>query len=131
MLGNPGPTAAGACLYIQGLNSDPIQLKRPVSPSCNNYVGELNGIHLGLDWLDSQKIKNKEIHLFVDCQPAIRTIFSTSMPDANIALVVECRQMVKSLEETTSCLFIGSLAIKGYREMKLRTNWQRRRQLKW
>ena len=98
-LGNPGPTGAGACLYMKGLNSDPIQLKRPVSPSCNNYVGELNGIHLGLDWLDSQKIKHKEIHLFVDCQPAIRTIFSTTMPDANIALVVECRQMVKSLDE--------------------------------
>ncbi|XP_053402811.1 uncharacterized protein LOC128558051 [Mercenaria mercenaria] len=93
-LGNPGPTGTGACIYFKGTNSDPVQLKCPVSPNSNNYVGELNGIRLALSFLEEKNIQQKSIHLFVDCQPAIKTIFSNTIP----ALTIETRQILQNLE---------------------------------
>ena len=45
-LGNPGPTGAGAVVYLNGYQSVPVLLKKSVSPMSNNYTGELVGIHI-------------------------------------------------------------------------------------
>ena len=99
-LGNPGPTGAGACIYMSGLQSVPIQLKRPVGPHSNNYVGEIHGLHLALQFLLDDKTTGKEIHVFVDCQPALNAIFSEDLPKKNMALVAETRQILHSLTRT-------------------------------
>ena len=39
-LGNPGPTGAGAVIYINGFHTSPILLKMGVEPISNNYTGE-------------------------------------------------------------------------------------------
>ena len=45
-LGNPGPTGAGAAIYHNGLDEDPICISKPVCSNGNNYIGELIGRHV-------------------------------------------------------------------------------------
>ena len=47
-LGNPGPTGAGAVVYLKRYQSMPIPLKKSVSPMSNNYTGELVDIQIAL-----------------------------------------------------------------------------------
>ncbi|KAI8519284.1 hypothetical protein Bbelb_025410 [Branchiostoma belcheri] len=39
-LGNPGPTGCGAAVYLNGIESTPICLKKAVASSGNNYLGK-------------------------------------------------------------------------------------------
>ena len=52
-LGNPGPTGAGAVVYLKGYYSSPILLKKGVSPLSNNYTGKLVGIQIALEFMVS------------------------------------------------------------------------------
>ena len=83
-LGNPGPTGAGAVVYLKGYNSSPILLKKGVSPLSNNYTGELVGILIALKFMvsldDQIQLKDRKIHFFTDCQPAIIAAFNSSIP---------------------------------------------------
>ena len=75
-LGNPGPTGAGAVVYLDGYQSVPVLLKKSVSPMSNNYTGELVDIQIALGFLsevDHSDLVDRSIHLFTDCQPAIIT----------------------------------------------------------
>ena len=45
-LGNPGPTGAGAAIYLNGAPQDPITACRPVSSCSTSYHGELQAIDL-------------------------------------------------------------------------------------
>ena len=73
-LGNPGPTGAGAVVYLNGYQSSPILLKKGVSPLSNNYTGELVGIQIALEFIIGleEQLKDTRIHVFTDCQPAIK-----------------------------------------------------------
>ena len=43
-LRSPGPTGAGAVLYVDGYKSPPVRIKKSVIPMGNNYNGVLVGI---------------------------------------------------------------------------------------
>ena len=75
-LTNPGPTCAGAVIYLDGYSTSPILLQKGVSPFSNNYTGELVGIQIGLEFLaETDTVNHKNIHIMTDCQSAIRTAF--------------------------------------------------------
>ena len=81
-LGNPGPTGAGAMVYLDGYQSVPVLLKKSVSPMSNNYTGELVDIQIALEFLpeiDHSDLVDRSIHLFTDCQPAIITAFDKKL----------------------------------------------------
>ena len=103
-LGNPGPTGAGACIYMNGLDSTCFQLKQPIHPLSNNFVGELNGIMIALKFLEEKDISNRNIHLFVDCQPAMKATFSSDIPSANFTVIIGCRKIVLQLEKSGNFL---------------------------
>ena len=65
-LGNPGPTGAGAVVYLNGYQSSPILLKKGVSPLSNNYTGELVGIQIALEFMIGleEQLKDTRIHAF-------------------------------------------------------------------
>ena len=50
-LSNPGPTGAGAVVYLEGYQSSPVLLKKGVSPVGNNFTGELVGIQIAVEFL--------------------------------------------------------------------------------
>ena len=84
-LGNPGPTGAGAVIYMNGLQSDPISIKKGICSNGNNFLGEIVGIELAFKYLcDEAKIRNRDIHLFVDCQSAIVSAFGISIPNYKV-----------------------------------------------
>ena len=57
-LGNPGPTGAGAVIYYNGLEEEPIGISKPVCSNGNNYIGELIGIQTALQHLVEQQNLN-------------------------------------------------------------------------
>ena len=82
-LGNPGPTGAGAVVYLNGYQSVPALLKKSVSLKSNNYTGELVGIQIALEFLSEtyhSDLVDRRIYLFTDCQPTIFTAFDKQPP---------------------------------------------------
>ena len=69
-LGNPGATGAGAVLYLNGLQSDPIGIKRGICSNGNNYLGEILGTELAFKYFcDEAKVKNRTfIYLLITSQ---------------------------------------------------------------
>ena len=53
-LGNPGPTGAGAVIYLQGLLDNPVCLKKSICSNWNNYIGEIVGIEMALSFLQDE-----------------------------------------------------------------------------
>lgn len=99
-LGNPGPTGAGAVIYLGGYHSTPIMLKQSVSPMSNNFTGELVGIQLALEFLtelDHSDIQDRTIHFFTDCQPAILTAFDNKIPTTKIEIVTKIKECIAQL----------------------------------
>ena len=93
LLNNPGPTGAGAVVYIDGYNSVPVLIKKAVTPMGNNYTGELVGIQIGLEFLaDLDYVKERPIHILTDCQPAIRTAFGGQLPKRKIETVLSINE---------------------------------------
>ena len=89
-LGNPGPTGAGAVVYLDAYQSVPVLLKKCVSPMSNNYTGELVGIQIALEFLskiDHSDLVDRSIHLFTDCQAAIITAFDKKPQTSKIEIV--------------------------------------------
>ena len=70
-----GKTGAAAIIYESALNSDPIILKSNLGIQSNNYAAELEGIRLGLDYLNHCPLKGSVLFLVV-CIPAITASFS-------------------------------------------------------
>ena len=83
-LSNPGPTGAGAVIYLNGYQSSPVLLKKGVSPASNNYTGELVGIQTALEFMaelvDNKGLTGRQIHVFTDCQAAIAAAFGNQLP---------------------------------------------------
>ena len=99
-LGNPGPTGAGAVVYLDRNQSVPVLLKKCVSPMSNNYTGELVGIQIALEFLseiDHSDLVDRSIHLFTDCQPAIITAFDRKPSTPKIEIVTKNKECCNHL----------------------------------
>ena len=95
-IGNPGPTGAGAVIYLNGYMCSPILLKQGVAKISNNYTGELVGIEIGLNFVDDlQDITNRKIIIFTDCQAAITTAFACEIPTRNIEIILNIKLKLK------------------------------------
>ena len=87
-LGNPGPTGAGAVIYMNGLQSDPIGIKKGICSNGNNFLGVFVCIEIAFKYLcDEVKIRNRDIHLFVDCQSDIVSAFGISISNYKIDIL--------------------------------------------
>ena len=100
-LGNPGPTGAGAAVYLNGYQSSPILLKKGVSPLSNNYTGDLVGIQIALDFMIGleEQIKDTQIHFFTDCQPAIKAAFNGGLPSGKVDIILQIKESVNCLSD--------------------------------
>ena len=106
-LGNPGPTGAEAVIYMNGLKSDPIGIKKGICSNGNNFLGEIVGIEIAFKYLcDEVKIRNRDIHLFVDCQSAIVSAFGISIPNYKIDIILNIRRLTSQLENDSNNLKI-------------------------
>ena len=47
--------------------------------------------------LEEENLVNKTIHLFIDCQDALTSVFSEETPRKNIAIISEARQILFKL----------------------------------
>ena len=80
-LGNPGPTGAGAAIYLNGALQDPITACRPISSCSTSYHGELQAIDLAItELLEVLPPINRPIHLLSDCQSALKVVASPTVP---------------------------------------------------
>ena len=97
-LNNPGPTGAGAVVYIDGYNSVPVLIKKAVTPMGNNYTGELVWIQTGFEFLaDLAYGKDRLIHILTDCQLAIRTAFGGQLPKCKIETLLSINEIMSKI----------------------------------
>ena len=106
-LGNPGPTGAGAVIYLQGLLDNPVCLKKTICSNGNNYLGEIVGIEMALSFLqDEISITGRNIHLFVDCQSAIISGFGMDVPTYKVDIILNIRRLTSLLEDKENTLHV-------------------------
>ena len=71
-LGNPGPTGAGAAIYMIGMISHAERLKGGICKNGSNYIGEVIGLKITLKYIaEEAEVSNRSTHIFTDCQLAI------------------------------------------------------------
>ena len=76
LLTNPGPTGAGAVIYLDEYSTFPILLQKGVSPLSNNYTGEPVGIQIGLEFLaETDTVNHKNIHILTRLSVSNKNIF--------------------------------------------------------
>ena len=63
-LSNPGPISGRAVIYIGGYGTNLILLKKGVIPISNNYIGEIIGVQIALEFLTDLNtvLRNRTIH---------------------------------------------------------------------
>ena len=117
-LGNPGPTGAGAAVYLNGYQSSPILLKKGVSPLSNNYTGELVGIQIALDFMIGleEQIKDTQIHFFTDCQPAIKAAFNGGIPSGKVDIILQIKESVNCLSDSGNDIIVHW--VPGHRDIE-------------
>ena len=99
-LGNPGPTGAGAAIYMNGLNSHAERLKKGICKNGNNYLGEIIGLEITLKYLaEEAEVSNRSIHIFTDCQSAIESVFGNGMPSYKVDTVLNIRRISSYLKD--------------------------------
>ena len=74
-------------------------MKKHVSDWGNNYTGELEGLLLAVNHINQLETKERRIHLFCDCQPALISAFGTKTPETNIGLTYNIRKILQELEQ--------------------------------
>ena len=65
------------------------------------------GIELAFKYLcDEAKVKNRNIHLFVDCQSAIVSAFGIGIPNYKVDIILNSRRLTSLLENDNNNLKI-------------------------
>ena len=102
-LNNPGPTGAGAVIYLDGYETNPILLKKGVNPVRNNYTGDLVGIQIALEFLadltENNNLRNRTIYIFTDCQAAIISSFNNAIPKNKIDIILPIKEFLRRLSD--------------------------------
>ena len=118
-LSNPGPTGAGAVVYLEGYQSSPVLLKKGVSPVGNNFTGELVGIQIAVEFLaaydGNDAVHGRNIHIFTDCQAAITANHTYKQNrnhlDLNLLLDVKTDDLYKQWRTNILCELETFLAV--------------------
>ena len=107
-------------VYLKGYQSSPILLKKGVSPQRNNNTGELVGILIALEFLvslDEQiQLKDRYIHFFTDCQPAIIAAFNSSIPSGKVDIVLQIKEYVAKLSDRGNSIVVQW--VPGHRDIE-------------
>ena len=82
-LGNPGPCGAAAVIYLEGMKSDPIILTKSVASVGTSYLGELEGINIAAEFINTTAINPKSLSIFVDCSSAISSASQCRQRDSH------------------------------------------------
>jgi ribonuclease HI len=100
-LTNPGPCGGAAVCYTQGMMSEPIVLKSPVSFFSTSYHGELVGLRLATEFLELHTTHNPspEVHVFSDCRAAISSISSIACHSSHQKLIDDIQTDITALKE--------------------------------
>ena len=76
----------------------------------NNYTGELVGILIALEFLvslDEQiQLKDRNIHFFTDCQPAIIAAFNSSIPSGKVDIVLQIKEYVTKFSDRGNSIVV-------------------------
>ena len=76
---NPGPCGAGICAFWAGINGASNDTSIAVSPNSTSYHGELRAIDAALH-MAAERQTTGTVHIFSDCQSAIRTAAADDIP---------------------------------------------------
>jgi ribonuclease HI len=101
-LGNPGPCGASAILYVNGIDSQPVAIRAPVSNNSSSYHGELYAILLAVDFAVNYSANNRisGLRIFSDCQSAILTVCNSSSQNSNFTtLTSDILKRVKQMND--------------------------------
>ena len=71
-----GKTGASAIIYPLNITNEPIILKSQLGTQSNNYAAELEGIRLGLEFINRIPINDGKVLFLVDCMNAITSSFT-------------------------------------------------------
>ena len=77
---NPGPCGAGISAFWAGINADSTDTSIAVSPNSTSYHGELRAIDAALQ-MAAERETSGTIHIFSDCQSAIKTAAADEIPN--------------------------------------------------
>ena len=76
-------------------------LESSTLPLSNNYTGELVGILIALEFMvsldDQIQLKDRNIHFFTGCQPAIIAAFNSSIPSGKVDIILQIKECVTKL----------------------------------
>ena len=73
-------------------------MKKAVTPMGNKYTGELFEIPIGLEFLaDLDYVKNRPIHILIDCQTPIKTAFGGQLPKCKIETVININECMSRI----------------------------------
>ena len=85
----------------------PLVSRKSICSNGNNYLREILGIELAFKYLcDEGKVKNRNIHLFVDCQSAIVSAFGIGIPKYEVDIILNIRRLTTLLENDNNNLKI-------------------------
>ena len=76
---NPGPCGAGASIYWAGMSGECSNISIPVSMRSTSYHGELKAIEETIR-LAAERNFTGRLHIFSDCQSALRTANADAIP---------------------------------------------------
>jgi ribonuclease HI len=103
-LGNPGPCGAAAVLYLQGMQSSPIELSKSIAISGSSYLGELWGVALALEFINDSNQVPKNFDIFVDCLGAIISCSDCSTHETHQKLIHRIHALSNKLANS-GCVF--------------------------
>ena len=106
---NPGPTGAGAVIYIDGLLSEPILINKAVSSNSSSYAGEIEAIELALEFLAKCTRLISKISIFTDCQSALVAITNNN-PHDRITPIRNIEKLANLLHSKGSIIHITWIA---------------------
>ena len=105
-LENPGKCGAGAAIYFDGLQQEPLTVKEPISVFSTSYHGEMLGLVLALTTtlekcetlIQSGVETPKAIHILCDCKSALMSMTSSKILSSHHQLKEDFIAMVKQLQ---------------------------------